>query len=240
MFPSPSRDSWRPAAAPPAPVAQDDTVWLITLCDLLLLLLCFLIFSYIRGKHETKTPAPTHAVDSNLQGQAAAKEIPDKSPAEPMNWDATRAELEAYVEQLGLAGAVRVESSGGELLITLKDSVPFESGRADLRPLALPILEKVAAVALGQPALQLEVGGHTDDRPIASAIFPSNWELSTARASGVARYLIEKGVHPARLSVQGFANYKPRASNSNPQSRGDNRRVEIRLFQAVEKAPAQK
>ena len=235
MVSSSSRDSLRP----PAPSGQDDTAWLITLCDLTLLLLCFFVFSYSRGKHETKPPAPTRGVDANLQGQAAAKEVPDKTPAEPVNWDSMRGEMETYVKQLGLTGEVHIESAGDEMLISLKDTVSFESGSADMRPRALPILEKVAAVALSQPALQLGVAGHTDDRPIASAIFPSNWELSTARASGVARYLIEKGVRPSRLSVQGFANYKPRAPNSNPQSRGDNRRVEIRLFQAVEKAPAQ-
>ena len=237
MLSTSSRDRLRPTATPLAPSGQDDTAWLITLCDLTLLLLCFLVFSYIRGKHETKAPAPSRGIETNPQRQTTVKDLPNKLPVEPVNWDSMRGEMAAYIDQLGLAGEVHVESAGEEVLISLDDTVPFASGDATLRPRALPILEKVAAMALGQPALHLAIGGHTDDRPITNKKFPSNWELSTARASGVARYLIEKGVHPTRLYVQGFANFKPLAPNSNPQSRRVNRRVEIRLFRGGEKAP---
>jgi chemotaxis protein MotB len=80
------------------------------------------------------------------------------------------------------------------------------------------------------------VSGHTDSLRIATAKFPSNWELSTARASVVARYLISKGIYPKRISVQGFADHRPREANSTPTHRRNNRRVEIKLFQ--ENAPA--
>jgi chemotaxis protein MotB len=93
------------------------------------------------------------------------------------------------------------------------------------------VVKKVVAIVLNRQTLQLEVRGHTDDRPISTAEFPSNWELSAARASRVARYLIEKGVHPSRIAVEGFANHRPRVANSNPGSRRENRRVEIRLYQ---------
>jgi chemotaxis protein MotB len=92
-------------------------------------------------------------------------------------------------------------------------------------------LEKAAATLLQHADLSAAIGGHTDSLRIASAEFPSNWELSTARASRVARYLIAKGVHPARLSVQGYANFRPRESNSSALNRRANRRVEIRLWQ---------
>jgi chemotaxis protein MotB len=93
------------------------------------------------------------------------------------------------------------------------------------------VLEKIVAIVLTQSKLSVAIGGHTDSLRIASAEFPSNWELSTARASRVARYLIAKGIHPARLSVQGYADYQPREPNSTPTNRRTNRRVEIRLFQ---------
>jgi chemotaxis protein MotB len=74
------------------------------------------------------------------------------------------------------------------------------------------------------------ISGHTDSLNIATVEFPSNWELSAARASRVARYLVERGVHPARIAVQGYADWRPRRPNSDPVSRSANRRVEIRLF----------
>jgi chemotaxis protein MotB len=80
--------------------------------------------------------------------------------------------------------------------------------------------------------MYLRVNGHTDDRPISTAEFPSNWELSSARASRVARHLIEKGVHPARIEVHGFAYHRPRAANENRLGRGVNRRVEISLLRS--------
>jgi chemotaxis protein MotB len=90
---------------------------------------------------------------------------------------------------------------------------------------------------LAHSELSAAIGGHTDSLRIASAEFPSNWELSTARASRVARYLIAKGVHPGRLSVQGFADFQPREPNSTATHRRSNRRVEIRLLQNVPHQP---
>jgi len=114
--------------------------------------------------------------------------------------------------------------------VELLDLLAFASGKAELRSAALPVLEKVATIALNQPTLNLEISGHADNRPIANEVYPSNWELSAARASRVARYLVEKGVHPSRLAVQGYASHKPRRPNSNVGDRMANRRVEIRLY----------
>jgi chemotaxis protein MotB len=123
-----------------------------------------------------------------------------------------------------------VESSQTDVLVSLSDTVPFASGRAELRNQALPILEKVASLALSHPVLFLEISGHTDSVPIATGIFPSNWELSAARASRVARYLIEKGIHPSRIAVQGYADQRPKQPDSNHATRRANRRVELRLY----------
>lgn len=214
--------------------APDDSGWMITLCDLTMLLLCFALFWYVKSRYEAlQTPAPQPAVAQ----KSLLKKTPAPAPAQPaLDWNEVRSDVERYVAKLGLAGEVGVEATGEEMIISLKEAVPFTSGRADLRPRAFPVLEKVAAIALSHGGLHLEVGGHTDDRPIASAKFPSNWELSSARASAVARYLIEKGVGGTRLEVQGFASTRPRAPNTTSQSRSVNRRVEIRLYQPAEKA----
>lgn len=203
---------------------------MITLCDLTFLLLGFMTVWYVSGKKDDAPqvrPSTTIVEPKN----APAAISPPQSNLNPDEWSAVRQEMEDYVDELGLKSEVQVESGESEVLVSLKDTVPFASGKADLRPRALPVMEKVAAIALNRQTLQLEVRGHTDDRPISTAAFPSNWELSAARASRVARYLIEKGVHPSRIAVEGFANHRPRVTNSNPGSRRENRRVEIRLYQ---------
>lgn len=100
-----------------------------------------------------------------------------------------------------------------------------------MRTRALPVLEKIAHVVLANPELSVAVSGHTDNQRIANPAFPSNWELSTARASRVARFLIQRGLRPSRIAVQGYADHRPKKPNSTPTNRRANRRVEIRLFQ---------
>ena len=203
---------------------------MITLCDLTFLLLGFMTVWYVSGKKED-APQVRPSMTVAEPRKAAAVISSRQGNLKPDEWNDVRQEMEDYVDQLGLKNEVHVESGESEVLVSLKDTVPFASGKADLRPRALPVMEKVAAIVLNRQTLQLEVRGHTDDRPISTAEFPSNWELSAARASRVARYLIEKGVHPSRIAVEGFANHRPRVANSNPGSRRENRRVEIRLYQ---------
>ena len=213
----------------------DDGNWMITLCDLIFLLLGFMAVWYVGGKKESMSQLkPSSPV---IQSRKVPPAVSLKqSHFNSTERDAVREEIKGYVEKLGLKSEVRIESGESEILVSLNDTVPFASGKADLRPRALPVMEKIAAIALSRETLQLEVRGHTDDRPIATAAFPSNWELSAARASRVARYLIEKGVHPSRIAVEGFADRRPRVKNSNPSSRRENRRVEIRLYRNAEAA----
>jgi chemotaxis protein MotB len=88
-----------------------------------------------------------------------------------------------------------------------------------------------------QPALTLEVSGHTDNIPISTSKLPSNWDLSAARASRVARYVIENGIDASRISVRGYANIRPRLPNSSVGNRSSNRRVEIRLYRGAGQHP---
>jgi len=212
---------------------QDEGNWMITLCDLTFLLLGFMTVWYVSGKKDDAPQTKPVATLVEAKKDAAAK-LPQESNLNPNEWGVLRQEMTDYVEQLGLKSEVQVESGESEVLVSLKDTVPFASGKADLPPRALPIIGKVAAIALSRQTLRLEVRGHTDDRPISTAAFPSNWELSAARASRVARYLIERGVHPSRIAVEGFADHRPRVTNSDPDSRRENRRVEIRLYENVE------
>ncbi len=95
----------------------------------------------------------------------------------------------------------------------------------------MPILEYVSQPAETKPQLLIEIAGRTDDRPIAAAAFPSNWELSTARASRVARALFDlSGIDPVRISTRGYAYRRTLYKNDSDEHRAANRRAEIRFF----------
>jgi chemotaxis protein MotB len=216
-----------------APVNDNDTGWwMITLSDLTMLMIGFLVIWYATGKTGTNSPSPVQTPRTVIFQNTAAI-APLVEPLEKEDWQAVHQDLVRFIGSAGLDKDVDIESTSGEIMLSLRDNVPFASGKAELRPRALPVLEKIAAVVLGNITLSVGISGHTDSLRIATAEFPSNWELSTARASRVARYLIEKGIHPARISVQGFANYRPRNPNSTETDRRTNRRVEIRLFHQV-------
>jgi chemotaxis protein MotB len=120
---------------------------------------------------------------------------------------------------------IAVHQSDDGLVVSLQEAGFFDSGMADIRPSALPVLERIAG-ALPESGLRIE--GHTDEVPIATGQFASNWELSSARASSIARLLLRHpNVRPQQMSVAGYAGYHPVASNATPEGRARNRRVDI-------------
>ena len=121
---------------------------------------------------------------------------------------------------------IQVSSNELWLQIELKDSILFSSGSAETSEQAQRIFDEIASIlkAYSNP---VQVEGFTDNIPIKSAKYPTNWELSTARASAIVKYLVSKGVSPERLSAVGYGEYQPIASNDNEQGRAQNRRVTI-------------
>jgi chemotaxis protein MotB len=114
----------------------------------------------------------------------------------------------------------------GLVIRVLTDSVLFPSGEAALAPQAAPLLARLAKL-VGTIANPVRVEGNTDDRPIATARFRSNWDLSAARATAVVVVLIADGVRATRLSVAGYADQRPVASNATARGRSLNRRVDL-------------
>jgi chemotaxis protein MotB len=219
-----------PGALTSAEWSSDEPTWLITLSDLTLLLVCFLGLWYVKDfKLREVTSAPVTAAVVNA-ASSVADAVPIMAASQPEEWEALHSEMEELIAETGLGRDVNLEKAPGQVVISIRDTVSFASGKADLRRRALPILDKVAVLILSRPALVLEVSGHTDRRRIATPKFPSNWELSSARASRVARYLIDKGIDPSRIAVQGYASERPRVVESNLESARANRRVEIRLY----------
>ncbi len=139
-------------------------------------------------------------------------------------------------------GEVRLSQAGGRLKVDMVDKVLFESGEADITKRGEEVLSRVGSVLSHIEDKQIQVSGHTDDSPISSRLtdkFPTNWELSTARATHVVRFLQEKaGVPARRLVAAGYGPYHPIASNATPSGRARNRRIEILLTPALEPTPA--
>jgi chemotaxis protein MotB len=126
-----------------------------------------------------------------------------------------------------LADYITVSSQERGLVISLKDTLLFASGSDQLNPEARKIIKQLGNSLLAIPN-HIRVEGHTDNLPIKNARIPSNWELSTLRATTVLHVLQgEVGIPPERLSVSGYGEYRPLASNDTPENRAKNRRVDI-------------
>ncbi len=142
----------------------------------------------------------------------------------------TKNTLESFLITQKLMGKVRIELQHRGLVVSLTEAGFFQSGQADVIEESRAILSEIAS-QLKDFANPIRVEGHTDTLPISSRTYPSNWELSSTRASQVARLLSTNyGIWPSRLSVAGFAEFKPLVSNSTPEGRARNRRVDIVLL----------
>jgi len=116
------------------------------------------------------------------------------------------------------------------IYLTVNDNLLFETEKAELKLKASQLLQILADIIKKEHNVKIEVRGHTDDMPISTYKYPSNWELSTARSVTVLRYFQEEcGINPERLSAIGFAQYHPKVENDSPENRAKNRRVEIYL-----------
>ena len=122
---------------------------------------------------------------------------------------------------------ISVNIEKGRVVIQLPNNIIFESGRAEINPQGQKTIVQVAKALSQFPERRFQVEGHTDSRPINSPLFPSNWELSTARALAVVHLLAENGVPPQNLSAAGFGEHQPRADNGTNQGRQLNRRIEV-------------
>ena len=153
------------------------------------------------------------------------------SIAEQESFVALKRRLDAYARQHGFSNRVQtVIQRRGLVVRVLTDKLLFDSGQATLQPDGAPLLGEVAQLLNIDRSHPITVEGHTDNEPIASAQFPSNWELSTARATTVVRFLISRGVNAGRLGAVGYAALHPIATNSTAAGRALNRRVEIVLM----------
>jgi len=184
--------------------------------------------------HETpKVQPPVPAIQPMIQKQFE-KEHQKKQAAqgnEDEQFRKVKRDLDGYAEQNGLKDKLETEITRRGLVIRLlTDGVLFDSGQAKVKPRAMPVLKKIAGLLQVDKDHPINVEGHTDNVPISSSRYPTNWELSTARASSVVRLLISDNAPASRLGAVGYAQLHPIASNSSAPGRSRNRRVEIVLL----------
>lgn len=208
--------------------------WLTTYSDLVTLLMCFfvLLFAFSTVDAE-KFRQVSISLQTALRGvldggvSLGPVELLDEYDLEEQLMEDAFLEIDAYIEEAGLKGAVVAVYEERGLVVRFLDTVLFDRAKADLRADSLEILDRVAQVLQKVPN-QVAVEGHTDDLPIQTWEFPSNWWLSTARANRVVEYFARNhGIAPERLSSVGYGEYRPLVPNSSAANRAQNRRVEI-------------
>jgi chemotaxis protein MotB len=184
------------------------------------------------------TPASRIAPELPSVGGISIAEASPGQILETSQLEAAERAIQERLEQAGLSDRVSLSVTERGLGVRLEtDGVLFDSGQAVLRPEGARLLAPIAASLRGLPN-PIRVEGHTDDTPIATDRFPSNWDLSAIRASAVVRTLIGDRIPDGRLQATGFGDTRPVADNATAAGRADNRRVEIFVLR-LQGAPGQ-
>ena len=224
--------------------------WLITYADLITLLMVFFIIMYAMStlnqkKYEVLATSLKSAFNTgsgentiaDFQGNAILTSMKDTINSETLkNMEDQQLremakKVQEQVDKHQMQNSIHVTINERGLVISLVDKVLFNSGEAELTPKAKVFLDKIIDIIAKIPN-QIRVEGHTDNLPISNIRFPSNWELSTARATRVIAFLIEKQLPAEKLSAAGYGEYRPVVPNTSEQNRSLNRRVDIVILRS--------
>jgi len=223
-------------------IAQTDTrgPWLLTYADLVTLLLVFFILLFALSTNNmnkiidslksleitvgTETPKTSMFDIIDTSSLEKGKMLDQLSGMREVD---VLKDINSFINKKNLGENVEAEFKEGKIIVRVEGSVFFRSGSADLLPEAAHILLDIIQIIKNNPQYDVDIQGHTDNRPINTPKFASNWELSAIRATTVLRYLIENGISGKRLAATGFADLRPITSNSTEEGRRKNRRVEF-------------
>ncbi len=220
--------------------------WVVTFGDMMSLLLTFFIlllsFSQIQiDKFKAvagymKKALHVDTIPIAQQVEMGTTPIFDESSSTPGMSQSmiTLEKVREAIEESGMKTGGTVEITDRGVALKLDGDMVFASGKARLKKEVFDLLDKVAAIA-NQQGGDIEIEGHTDDVAISTDRFPSNWELSSARAGAAARYLTRKGVPPLRIKAIGYADTRPLVPNDSPENRARNRRIEVLFLNVDEK-----
>ncbi|RKY62494.1 MAG: hypothetical protein DRP96_00095 [Candidatus Neomarinimicrobiota bacterium] len=199
--------------------------WLLTYGDMMTLLMTFFVLLFSMS---TIDPVKLEQFSDSM-GQALGK----KTKAKKYSLAEIYKDVVKVIEEESLQDQIQVETSERGVAIKIPSEISFGVGSADLDPRIYPILNKFVDM-MQKSTYPIAIEGHTDNVPMRSAVFPSNWELSAARAAQVVRYYINQGISSERFQAIGYADTRPRArgatiaeANATSAQRDMNRRVEI-------------
>ncbi len=215
--------------------------WLLTYADLITLLLAFFVVLYATSRVDVQQfkavaeslhrafntgPVDVSGSSSSLLSNSSGL-LPDLAAIEAADFKRISDALTGLARKEGISESLRLRQGQDTIVISLSNNLLFDSGSADLRVEAAGVLDEVAAQLRGMPNF-FRIEGHTDNVPIHTEQFPSNWELSTARATNVLRWIVDRDhIDPRRGYAAGFADTRPVASNDTPEGRALNRRADI-------------
>ena len=176
-------------------------------------------------------------LDSELANTKALNEQLRKKQEQAKKRLETLKNMLSKFKSLIAAGKLKVKIRDGKMFLELPSAILFPSGKSALSEEGQATLTEVAAVLVQIPDREFLVAGHTDNVPIKSAKYPSNWELSTARAVAVVKFMQEMGVNPVNLSAAGYSEYQPISNNATTEGKAQNRRIEITLMPNLNELP---
>ena len=212
---------------PPPPEEPPDESWMATFADAITLLMAFFVMLLTFAEYDIPAfDEAAAAIAERVTGEAPA------SPAQELTMSMQDIVFEMQADQV-----VSVNKNSRGIIIELASGAFFKPGSAQLRKVAVPVLKKMSDTLSAKKfaCFNIEVEGHSDDTPIRTKQFPSNWELSAARASRVVRFFIEDKMAPFRLQAIGFAETKPKVPNRDAegkpikQNQMTNRRIELHV-----------
>lgn len=235
---------------------QEDVIhtdrYLITYADLITLLLGLFVILYSVSKVDEEKYKkfsgafseyfnPTDRLPSKgdgiLEGRRDNIPEPILPHASSKTLEQIASETEKSFKSLIQNGMLKVKLSATGITLTLPEKLLFESSRADVQPDGLRMLDSLAKILIGIQ-YQITIDGHTDSAPIQTAVFPSNWYLSSARALSVGNKMIQSGLPENNLIFRGFGSMRPVTDNSTPENMAQNRRVEITISESATNSPS--
>lgn len=213
-------------------VKENKERWLLTYSDMITLLMVFFIVLFAMSSTDAKKyQSLAESLNDVFNGQKSILNDPSIANVQPTpsqnDFSELEKQLKDIISELGLVSKVKINYESEGIVLSFQDTVLFELGSANVTPAAVNILIKVTD-ALAKAPLKIRVEGNTCDIPIRTAQYPSNWELSVARATSVVRMMLHNPkMDPSRISIVGHGEYHPVVPNDSEENRQQNRRVDI-------------
>ena len=209
---------------------EGSPAWMATFADMMSLLLTFFILMYaIASQNTARVLHEVLGIEEKSLGVIdLIDEITIKKSLQELT-GLNNPNILDDMDDIAEDSAMAVDTNEAKVVVRVPGANLFKPGQADLQLSGRPVLDEVIAVIRRYPDYKIHIQGHTDDDPISTEKFPTNWELSAARATAVLRYFFDKGVEPEKMTATGYADTFPLASNDTDQGRTINRRVEFVL-----------